>query len=187
MAPAPSSDTCTLMTEKEVISDAVGQIGENLSLLDFVSHIYSISYHINLSPLLSSLVTFPPFTTLRQPSKKHPRQYIFGVGKRARAVLLLGTITAGKPFPVPSDDKWHSVALETLTVKMLPRQIRAYALRIKGTSCLMLWSITAILSSWRRPGNLETRGYMKKLYRRPGRVRLRAANRSMAPIYLGDP
>ena len=32
---------------------------------------------------------------------------ITGMGKRAMALPLLGTIAAGQPIPVPTEDTWH--------------------------------------------------------------------------------
>ena len=63
---------------------------------------------------------------------------ISGVGKRARAVALLGTIAAGQPIPVPTEETWHMTAQETVEVPadMLPRNVRAFALRVKGTSMI---------------------------------------------------
>ncbi len=125
---------------------------------------------------------------------------VSGIGKRARAVPLLGTIAAGQPIPVPTEETWHTIAQETVEVpaEMLPRQIRAYALRVKGTSMIDAFvddgdivvlepTRTAddgeMVAAWLTERQEAT---LKKLYREPGRIRLQPANRSMAPIYA-DP
>ena len=125
---------------------------------------------------------------------------VSGVGKRARAVPLLGIIAAGEPIPVPTEDTWHTIAQETVEVpaEMLPRQIRAYALRVKGTSMIDAFvddGDIVVLEATRTAEDGEMvaawlterqEATLKKLYREPGRIRLQPANRSMAPIYV-DP
>ncbi len=125
-----------------------------------------------------------------------------GAGKerKARAVPLLGTIAAGQPIPVPTEETWHTIAQETVEVpaEMLPRQIRAYALRVKGTSMIDAFvddGDIVVLEATRTADDGEMvaawlterqEATLKKLYREPGRIRLQPANRSMAPIYA-DP
>jgi len=125
---------------------------------------------------------------------------VSGVGRRARAVPLLGTIAAGEPIPVPTEDTWYSVAHETVEVpaETLPRQVQAYALRVKGTSMIDAFvddGDIVVLEATRTAENGEMvaawltdsqETTLKKLYREPGRIRLQPANRSMAPIYV-DP
>ena len=125
---------------------------------------------------------------------------VSGIGKRARAVPLLGTIAAGQPIPVPTEETWHTIAQETVEVpaEMLPRQIRAYALRVKGTSMIDAFvddGDIVVLEATRTAEDGEMvaawlterqEATLKKLYREPGRIRLQPANRSMAPIYA-DP
>ncbi len=125
---------------------------------------------------------------------------VSGIGKRARAVPLLGTIAAGQPIPVPTEETWHTIAQETVEVpaEMLPRQIRAYALRVKGTSMIDAFvddGDIVVLEATRTADDGEMvaawlterqEATLKKLYREPGRIRLQPANRSMAPIYA-DP
>jgi len=125
---------------------------------------------------------------------------ISGVGKRARDVRLLGTIAAGEPIPVPTEDTWHSVAHETVEVpaEMLPRQVRAYALRVKGKSMIDAFvddGDIVVLEATRTAEDGEMvaawlpdrqEATLKKLYREPGRIRLQPANRRMRPIYV-DP
>ena len=125
---------------------------------------------------------------------------VSGVGKRAREVPLLGTIAAGQPIPVPTEETWHMVAQETVDVPadMLPRQVRAYALRVKGTSMIDAFVddgdvVVLEATSGAEDGEMvaawltETQeATLKKLYQEPGRIRLQSANQSMAPIYV-DP
>lgn len=125
---------------------------------------------------------------------------VSGIGKRARAVPLLGTIAAGQPIPVPTEETWHTIAQETVEVpaEMLPRQIRAYALRVKGISMIDAFvddGDIVVLEATRTADDGEMvaawlterhEATLKKLYREPGRIRLQPANRSMAPIYA-DP
>lgn len=125
---------------------------------------------------------------------------VSGIGKRARAVPLLGTIAAGEPIPVPTEETWHTVVQETVEVpaKMLPRGIQAYALRVKGTSMIdafvddgdivVLEATSAadngeMVAAWLMDRKEAT---LKKLYREPKRIRLQPANPSMDPIYV-DP
>ena len=126
--------------------------------------------------------------------------HISGIGRKARAVPLLGTIAAGEPIPVPTEDTWHSVAQETVEVpaEMLPSQVQAYALQVKGTSmidALVDDGDVVVLEATRTAEDGEMvaawlterqEATLKKLYREPGRIRLQPANRSMAPIYV-DP
>ncbi len=123
-----------------------------------------------------------------------------GVGKRARAVRLLGTIAAGEPIPVPTEDTWHSVAHETVEVpaEMLPRQVQAYALRVQGKSMIdafvddgdivVLEATPAaengqMVAAWLTDRQEAT---LKKVYYESNRIRLQPANESMEPIYV-DP
>jgi len=123
---------------------------------------------------------------------------VSGVGKRAREVPLLGTIAAGQPIPVPTEETWHMIAQETVDVPadMLPRNIQAFALRVKGTSMIdafvddgdivVLEATKAVedgemVAAWLSDRQEAT---LKKLYREPGRIRLQPANRRMRPIYV---
>jgi len=125
---------------------------------------------------------------------------ISGVGKRARAVGVLGTIAAGQPIPVPTEDTWHMIAQETVEVPadMLPSNIRAFALRVQGKSMIdafvddgdivVLEAVPAVedgqmVAAWLIDQQTAT---LKKLYKESGRIRLQPANPSMDPIYV-DP
>lgn len=113
---------------------------------------------------------------------------------------LLGTIAAGEPIPVPTEDTWHTVAEEVVNVPadMLPSNIQAYALRVRGKSMIdalvddgdivVLEATPAaedgqMVVAWLIDEETAT---LKKLYQEPGRVRLQPANPSIDPIYV-DP
>jgi repressor LexA len=124
--------------------------------------------------------------------------HVSGIGRKARAVPLLGTITAGEPIPVPTEETWHTIAQETVEVpaEMLPRQIRAYALRVKGKSMIdafvddgdivVLEATPAaengqMVVAWLTDRQEAT---LKKIYYEPKRIRLQPANESIEPIYV---
>jgi len=123
---------------------------------------------------------------------------VSGVGKRAREVPLLGTIAAGQPIPVPTEETWHMIAQETVDVPadMLPRNIQAFALRVKGTSMIDAFvddGDIVVLEATRTVEDGEMvaawlsdrqEATLKKLYREPGCIRLQPANRRMRPIYV---
>ena len=125
---------------------------------------------------------------------------VSSMGRRARSLPLLGTIAAGQPIPVPTEDTWNNVALDTvdIPVEMLPAGVQAYALKVKGNSmidALMDDGDIVVLESNKTAENGEMvaayltdrqEATLKKLYREPGRIRLQPANQSMATIYV-DP
>jgi len=125
---------------------------------------------------------------------------VSGVGKRDRDVGLLGTIPAGQPIPVPTDDTWYIAPEETIEVPadMLPSNIRAFALRVQGKSMIdafvddgdiVVLEATPdvengqMVAAWLIEEQTAT---LKKLYKESGRIRLQPANPSMDPIYV-DP
>ena len=125
---------------------------------------------------------------------------VVGIGKRTRSVPLLGTIAAGQPIPVPTEDTWHMVALDSVDVPadFLPPGTGAYALRVRGTSMIdaliddgdivildAVGSVEngAMVAAWLTDRNETT---LKKFYQENGRIRLQPANRTMEPIYV-DP
>lgn len=114
------------------------------------------------------------------------------------SVPLLGTITAGEPIPVPTEDTWHTVTLDMVDVpaKFLSPGVQAYALRVKGTSMIdalvddgdiVVLEATStaddgqMVVAWLTDRQEAT---LKRLYCEPGRTRLQPANRKMAPIYV---
>jgi repressor LexA len=125
---------------------------------------------------------------------------VYGFGKKARTVPLLGTIAAGQPIPVPTEDTWHAVMDETIEVpaEMLPRGIRAYALRVQGKSMIdafvddgdiVVLEATPVgengqmVAAWLTDRQEAT---LKKIYHEPERIRLQPANERMNPLYV-DP
>ena len=126
--------------------------------------------------------------------------HVSGIGKRNRAVPLWGTIAAGEPIPVPTEETWHNVAQDMVEVpvEMLPRGAQVYALRVKGTSMIDALVDDGDIVVLKAANTVEDgdmvaawltdkgRATLKKLYREPGRIRLQPANRTMKPIYV-DP
>ena len=123
---------------------------------------------------------------------------VSGMGKRSHSVPLFGAIAAGQPIPVPTEDTWHNVALDTVDVPadFLPSGSQAYALEVKGTSMIdalvddgdivVLESVSTaedgdMVAAWLKG---EQEATLKKLYREKGRIRLQPANRTMEPIYV---
>lgn len=113
------------------------------------------------------------------------------------AVPVLGTIAAGQPIPVPAADTWTTTPEETVELPefLTGSQAGLYALRVKGTSMidaliddgdivLMKSTSTAkdgeTVAVWLKDRQEVT---LKKIYREPGRVCLKPANRLMEPIY----
>jgi len=116
------------------------------------------------------------------------------------SVPLVGTIAAGEPIPVPDQDSWHTVAIDTVDVptRFVAREAQVYALRVKGTSMvdalvdngdIVVLEVTSTaddgqtVAAWITDRQEAT---LKRLYREPGRIRLQSANQSMSPIYV-DP
>lgn len=116
---------------------------------------------------------------------------------RVCSIPLLGTIAAGEPIPVHSEETWHSVAIEMIDVPthFLPRNSEIYALRVKGTSMfdalvddgdivIMEKASNAengdMVAVWLRERQETT---LKRLYVDPGVVRLEPANRTVNAIY----
>jgi repressor LexA len=123
---------------------------------------------------------------------------VSGMGKRAHSVPMFGTIAAGQPIPVPTEDTWHNVALDTVDVpaEFLPSGSQAYALQVKGTSMIdalvddgdivVLEAVSAVddgqmVAAWLKE---EQEATLKKLYRENGRIRLQPANQTMEPLYV---
>jgi len=120
-----------------------------------------------------------------------------GIGKRSYSVPLLGTIAAGQPIPVPTEDTWHTAAADTIDVPadFLPQGSQAYALQVKGTSMIdaliddgdivVLEGVTTaedgdMVAVWLKE---EGEATLKKLYQEKGRIRLQPANQTMEPVY----
>ena len=125
---------------------------------------------------------------------------LIGLGRRGWPVPVLGTIAAGEPIPVPTEDTWHIVAEEMVEVPadMLPRNVQAFALRVRGKSMIdafvddgdivVMEAVAAaengqMVAAWLTDRQEVT---LKKIYYEPDRIRLQPANQRMKPIYV-DP
>jgi repressor LexA len=123
---------------------------------------------------------------------------VSGMGKRSHSVPLFGAIAAGQPIPVPTEDTWHNVALDTVDVPadFLSSGSQAYALEVRGTSMIdalvddgdivVLESVSTVddgemVAAWLID---EEEATLKRLYREKGRIRLQPANQTMEPIYI---
>jgi repressor LexA len=123
---------------------------------------------------------------------------VSGMGKRSHSVPLFGAIAAGQPIPVPTEDTWHNVALDTVDVPadFLSSGSQAYALEVRGTSMIdalvddgdivVLESVSTVddgemVAAWLID---EGEATLKRLYREKGRIRLQPANQTMEPIYI---
>lgn len=123
---------------------------------------------------------------------------VSGIGKRTRTVPILGSIAAGQPIPIPTEETWQSVALDTVDVPadFIPSGSQVYALQVKGTSMIdalvadgdivVLEAVNAVEDGEMIAAWLTDRGEatLKKFYREKGRVRLQPANQTMTPIYV---
>ena len=123
---------------------------------------------------------------------------VVGMGRRAWPIPVLGTIAAGEPIPVPTEDTWHMVALDTVEVPadFIPSGAQAYALKVKGTSMIdalvddgdivVLQAVHSadngdMVAAWLTDRDEAT---LKRLYRERERIRLQPANTTMEPIYI---
>ena len=119
--------------------------------------------------------------------------------ERVVHVPLMGTIAAGQPIPVPSQESWSpsSVAEAVeLTRDLVQGRENVFALRVKGTSMidaliddgdLVLMEATQaadegdMVAVWLKDQGETT---LKRIYREGRRVRLQPANSQMQPIYV---
>jgi repressor LexA len=124
---------------------------------------------------------------------------VLGVGRRLRMVPvpIIGTIAAGQPIPVPSNDTWTYDTSET--IELPPDRVGnsddVYALRVKGDSMIDALVNDGDIVIMRRADSAgdgdmvaawlkdEQEATLKKFYREGDRVRLQPANRTMDPIY----
>ena len=121
---------------------------------------------------------------------------VVGMGRRAWPVPILGTIAAGEPIPVPTEDTWHTVALDTVEVpgEFIPSGAQTYALKVRGTSMIdalvddgdivVLQAVHSadngdMVAAWLTEREEAT---LKRVYREKGRIRLQPANSTMEPI-----
>jgi len=171
--------------EKNGYSPTIGEIQRKLG----ISSKSVVNHHLNALEKEGSL---------KRDSQITRGISVSGLGSRTRSVPLLGTIAAGQPIPVPTEETWHTIALDTVEVPadFLPSGSRAYALRVKGASMIdalvddgdvVVLDATSsaddgeMVAAWIADQKETT---LKKLYREKGRIRLQPANRTMAPIYV---
>ena len=116
--------------------------------------------------------------------------------KNVVSVPLLGSIAAGEPIPVPAPETWASQAIEILEVTDEVTQGKeVYALKVKGLSMvdaliddgdiLLMEPVTSaengdMVAVWLKDEQEVT---LKRIYREPGKVCLRPANKLMEPMY----
>ncbi|GBD13833.1 LexA repressor [bacterium HR24] len=116
---------------------------------------------------------------------------------RPVAVPLVGSIAAGQPIPVPSEDAWSPAWEDVLELPadMVGGRENVFAVRVKGNSMVdalvydgdivVLEPTPAVrdgemVAAWlKREGEVT----LKRLYREGDRVRLQPANEAMSPIY----
>ena len=123
-----------------------------------------------------------------------------GSGRRPHTVPvpIIGTIAAGEPIPVPTNDTWSAANYDNV-VDVTEGETRGrdhvYALRVKGTSMIdalvndgdiVIMEATSsaqdgdMVAAWLKR---EGEATLKKIYREDGRSRLQPANVTMKPIY----
>lgn len=123
-----------------------------------------------------------------------------GSGRRPHTVPvpIIGTIAAGEPIPVPSEDTWSNVDpgnVVEVTEEMTGGRDHVFALRVKGTSMidalvndgdLVIMEATSsaengdMVAAWLKR---EQEATLKKIYVEDSRVRLQPANADVKPIY----
>ena len=114
-------------------------------------------------------------------------------------IPVLGTIAAGQPIPIPSDESWNSAEpLDILEVpaSMIRGRTSVYALRVKGQSMIdaliddgdvVVLQHTRhaesgeMVAAWLKGDNEAT---LKRFYLEGDRVRLQPANSTMDPIVV---
>ncbi|HEY7802603.1 MAG TPA: transcriptional repressor LexA [Dehalococcoidia bacterium] len=117
---------------------------------------------------------------------------------RTVAVPIIGTIAAGQPIPVPSEDSWQSIDYDNVfdaTEDLTRGKTNVFALKVRGTSMIdalvndgdlvILEQTSAcddgdMVAAWLKRENEAT---LKKFYREGDRVRLQPANSTMKPIF----
>ena len=126
-----------------------------------------------------------------------------GSGRRPHSipVPIIGTIAAGQPIPVPTEETWSNIDYENtveVTEEMTRGKDRVYALQVKGTSMIdalvndgdiVIMEATSsaddgdMVAAWLKR---EGEATLKKIYSEDGKIRLQPANVTMKPIYA-DP
>jgi repressor LexA len=123
---------------------------------------------------------------------------IAGMGRRAWSIPLLGTIAAGEPVPVPTEDTWHTTPQDDVVdvpADLVDSPDQVFALTVKGTSMIdalvddgdivVLRATNAaedgeMVAAWLSDRQEAT---LKRLYHEQGRIRLQPATQGMSAIY----
>ena len=123
-----------------------------------------------------------------------------GSGRRPHTVPvpIIGTIAAGEPIPVPTEETWETIDYDNAveaTEEMTRGKERVYALKVKGTSMIdalvndgdiVILEQTSsadngdMVAAWLKRENEAT---LKRIYVEDDKVRLQPANVTMQPIY----
>ncbi|MGB2693749.1 MAG: transcriptional repressor LexA [Dehalococcoidia bacterium] len=123
-----------------------------------------------------------------------------GSGHRPHTVPvpIIGTIAAGQPIPVPTDETWSSVDYDNtleVTEDMTRGREKVYALKVKGTSMIdalvndgdiVILEATSsaddgdMVAAWLKR---EGEATLKRIYTDGDKIRLQPANVTMKPIY----
>jgi repressor LexA len=114
---------------------------------------------------------------------------------RTVPVPIIGTIAAGQPIPVPSNDNVDFDNVFDATEDMTRGRDNVFALKVRGTSMIdalvndgdiVILEQTAscddgdMVAAWLKNENEAT---LKKYYREGDRIRLQPANSTMKPIF----
>ncbi|HYM16739.1 MAG TPA: transcriptional repressor LexA [Dehalococcoidia bacterium] len=120
-----------------------------------------------------------------------------GGARRGRTVQvpIIGTIAAGQPIPVPTNDNVDFDNVFDATEEMTRGKENVFALKVRGTSMIdalvndgdiVILEQTGscddgdMVAAWLKKENEAT---LKKFYREGDRVRLQPANSTMKPIF----
>jgi repressor LexA len=118
--------------------------------------------------------------------------------QRTVPVPIIGTIAAGQPIPVPTNDTWQQIDYDSVfdaTEDLTRGKDHVFALKVRGTSMIdalvndgdivILEQASScddgdMVAAWLKKENEAT---LKKFYREGDRVRLQPANSTMKPIF----
>ena len=136
----------------------------------------------------------------RLPEVSRGIELLDGVQRGSRRDLvrvpILGTIAAGEPLPIPSQDSWHDDELENLDMpsSLTKGRPNVYGLRVKGNSmidALVADGDLVLLEPVPQPENGDMvaawlterdEATLKRFYLEGDKVRLQPANETMEPI-----
>ena len=136
----------------------------------------------------------------RLPEVSRGIELLDGVQRGSRRDLvrvpILGTIAAGEPLPIPSQDSWNDDELENLDMpsSLTKGRPNVYGLRVKGNSmidALVADGDLVLLEPVPQPENGDMvaawlterdEATLKRFYLEGDKVRLQPANETMEPI-----